>query len=142
MNVYPIVQGKKKRIQIECDITVRQDEFEDVYPNKPVNVENNSCFYLCGKMKNASQGGNIAISFKFGDEIVDITEVEIQAVNQQQEELQSTTDTTEKNSNNNQQKKEKSERDQLIPFMWTQKKLQSLSTYPELFEKELKEFGI
>ncbi|KAL9644814.1 hypothetical protein ABK040_009272 [Willaertia magna] len=99
-----------------------ESQLEEVYPNEPISVKEGSLFKLFGKVKKSVNNDvELAISFRFGSEVFHVQKVVLP------KELLSKCNDNEDNH--------------IIPLLWAQQKLQSLSTFPELFKEEMKQLG-
>ncbi|KAL9647828.1 hypothetical protein ABK040_008103 [Willaertia magna] len=98
-----------------------ENQLEEIYPNEPITVKEGSLFKLFGKLKKTNKDIELAISFRFGSEVFHVQKVVLP------KELLSKCNDNEDNH--------------IIPLLWAQQKLQSLSTFPELFKEEMKQLG-
>jgi tetratricopeptide (TPR) repeat protein len=93
------------------------DQFEEVYPNEPVTLEAGGFLHLFGKVKGS--GGEIAVSFKYGRDVLETREIQVGPA-----------------------AKLDSVKDKIIPNLWAKQKLASLSAFPHLFGKELRDLAM
>ncbi|KAF0973745.1 hypothetical protein FDP41_007132 [Naegleria fowleri] len=95
------------------------DELEEVYPNEPVSLKEGEVFKLFGKFKSSSgkSSVNVAVSFRYGSEIYHVQEITLPV---------DTTDHAEA---------------AIVPLLWAQQKIESLSAFPHLFKDEIKKIG-
>jgi len=91
------------------------EQFEEVYPNEPTILDPNGYFNLYGKIK---EGGEMAVSFRYGAEIVETRVLHIEQPSDKHETS-----------------------DRIVPFLWAKQKMSSMSVFPHLFEEELKQLG-
>ena len=92
-------------------------DLEEVYPNEPVSLKEGEVFKLFGKFKNSGKESvKIAVSFRFGSSIYHVQELEL-PVNLEQCEAA------------------------VLPLLWAQQKIDSLSAFPHLFKDEIKKIG-
>jgi tetratricopeptide (TPR) repeat protein len=100
-------------------VTEYEDEqFEEVYPNEPVTLDSNGYFHLYGKIKSS---GDVAVSFRYGSEIIEVKELRVKA-----SETKSSSDTRS---------------DRIIPLLWAKQKMNSMLSFPSIFEEELCNLG-
>jgi Ca-activated chloride channel family protein len=92
------------------------EHFEQIYPNEPVTLEEGGFLHLYGKIK---QGGEIAVMFKYGREIADTRVLQIEP-----------------------SKAKEAEGELIVPYLWAKQKLNSLSAFPKLFDKEMRDLSM
>jgi glutaredoxin len=92
------------------------ENFEEVYPNEPVALEQDGFLHLYGKIK---KGGEMNVMFRYGRETVDsrVLEIEPSSVTGNQNE-------------------------KIIPSLWAKQKLNSLSAFPQLFDQEMRDLAM
>ncbi|EFC36049.1 predicted protein [Naegleria gruberi] len=94
-------------------------DMEEVYPNEPVSLKEGEIFKLYGKIKNSGkETAKVAVSFRYGSKIYHIQELDIPtSVNNVPEEAA------------------------ILPTLWAQQKIDSLSAFPQLFKDDIKKIG-
>ena len=92
-------------------------ELEEVYPNEPVSLKEGEVFKLYGKFKKGTKSAKVAVSFRFGSTIYHVQEIELPASDMPDSEAA------------------------VVPLLWAQQKIESLSAFPHLFKDEIKKLG-
>ncbi|KAG2391861.1 hypothetical protein C9374_013346 [Naegleria lovaniensis] len=97
-----------------------ESELEEVYPNEPVSLKEGELFKLLGKFnkKCNKKSVNIAISFRYGSSVFKVQELELPV------DVSSSQDAA-----------------AIIPLLWAQQKIDSLSAFPHLFKDEIRKIG-
>ena len=92
-------------------------DMEEVYPNEPVSLSEGGVFKLFGKFKNSGKESvKVAVSFRYGSSVYHVQELDL-PVNLEQCEAA------------------------ILPLLWAQQKIDSLSTFPHLFKDEISRLG-
>lgn len=99
------------------------------YPNEPTCLHEGQVFKLYGRFKqniknNEKQFSKIVISFRYGSRIFHSQEIDLPIPKH-----------LNKPSNNK-------DRDSIVPILWAQQKIASLSTFPSLFKEEIRQLGL
>jgi Ca-activated chloride channel homolog len=114
-----VEQIEKPFLQFLC--SDYEEEIEEVYPNEPIVLNNNTSFNIFGKIsekiKDLKKSFKIGLSFYFGKEII-TKEFEITL-------------------NNNEKKID----NKIIEYLWVNEKINSMLNFPELNKKEIQEIG-
>ncbi|KAF0980307.1 hypothetical protein FDP41_013521 [Naegleria fowleri] len=96
-----------------------ENELEEVYPNEPVSLKEGELFKLFGKFntKCNKQSVKMAVSFRYGRSVFKVQELELPVDVKSQQEAA------------------------IVPLLWAQQKMDSLSAFPHLFNDEIRKIG-